>query len=365
MLMKDGTPSANMFAAGEIMAGNVLGQRLCGRHGHDHRQRVRPHRRNGGGAQCSQLEGGAQPASRDGCSRSRPADDGLQLLPLLRGAVRRVSRDGDAPRISRRRSELSRQPLPRLRRLLRRLPVLAAARVRRERAARAGAGPQRVPTRLTPGRAFSRRLFERNGLVISLVAAIAVAAFIFGFVGLARPIRTVRHAYRARRVLQADAACRDGMAVRARVPLRDRRDGARPACLLARHRRSAGARLRLALAGDHATPARCAISMAAASAATTTTNGRTTGGSLYHHLTFYGFALCFASTCVATVYHYACRPYSAVSLVGPAGGARHGRRHRADLRSARTDDRKAQARSDHGRRARGSAWTSRFWRCCF
>ena len=25
----------------------------------------------------------------------------------------------------------------------------------------------------------------------------------------------------------------------------------------------------------------------------------------YHHLTFYGFALCFASTCVATLYHYA------------------------------------------------------------
>ena len=26
MLMKDGTPTANMFAAGEIMAGNVLGR---------------------------------------------------------------------------------------------------------------------------------------------------------------------------------------------------------------------------------------------------------------------------------------------------------------------------------------------------
>ena len=25
---------------------------------------------------------------------------------------------------------------------------------------------------------------------------------------------------------------------------------------------------------------------------------------IYHHLTFYGFALCFASTCVATLYHY-------------------------------------------------------------
>ena len=24
----------------------------------------------------------------------------------------------------------------------------------------------------------------------------------------------------------------------------------------------------------------------------------------YHHLTFYGFVLCFASTCVATLYHY-------------------------------------------------------------
>ena len=29
--------------------------RLCGRHGHDDRQRVRPHRRQGGGGQCSQL----------------------------------------------------------------------------------------------------------------------------------------------------------------------------------------------------------------------------------------------------------------------------------------------------------------------
>ena len=25
---------------------------------------------------------------------------------------------------------------------------------------------------------------------------------------------------------------------------------------------------------------------------------------IYHHFTFYGFALCFASTCVATLYHY-------------------------------------------------------------
>jgi citrate/tricarballylate utilization protein len=49
---------------------------------------------------------------------------------------------------------------------------------------------------------------------------------------------------------------------------------------------------------------------------------------LYHHLTFYGFALCFASTCVATLYHYLSRARGALSVVGPAGRAGHARRHR-------------------------------------
>ena len=46
----------------------------------------------------------------------------------------------------------------------------------------------------------------------------------------------------------------------------------------------------------------------------------------FHHLTFYGFALCFASTCVATVYHYALgqpAPYPLLSvpvLLGTVGG---------------------------------------------
>ncbi len=48
---------------------------------------------------------------------------------------------------------------------------------------------------------------------------------------------------------------------------------------------------------------------------------------LYHHLTFYGFLLCFAATCVATLYHYALNreaPYSWYDLpvlLGAAGGA--------------------------------------------
>ena len=47
---------------------------------------------------------------------------------------------------------------------------------------------------------------------------------------------------------------------------------------------------------------------------------------VFHHLTFYGFALCFASTCIATLYHYALglkAPYAWTSLpvlLGTAGG---------------------------------------------
>ncbi|MFM0500424.1 tricarballylate utilization 4Fe-4S protein TcuB [Paraburkholderia caffeinilytica] len=46
----------------------------------------------------------------------------------------------------------------------------------------------------------------------------------------------------------------------------------------------------------------------------------------FHHLTFYGFMLCFAATCVATIYHYALHaeaPYSVTSLpvlLGTVGG---------------------------------------------
>lgn len=48
---------------------------------------------------------------------------------------------------------------------------------------------------------------------------------------------------------------------------------------------------------------------------------------IYHHLTFYGFLLCFAATCVATVYHYAFgwhAPYPVLSvpvMLGIVGGA--------------------------------------------
>ena len=67
----------------------------------------------------------------------------------------------------------------------------------------------------------------------------------------------------------------------------------------------------------------------------TPTSAPMRGGRVYHHFTFYGFLLCFASTSVATLYHYCFAwqaPYGLLSvpvvlgtlggiglLVGPAG----------------------------------------------
>ena len=100
-------------------------------------------------------------------------------------------------------------------------------------------------------RAFAG-LFARNGLAISLIAALSVAAFIFGFAALTRPAGAARRPHRPRRVLQTDAAQRDGGAVRRGVSLCHRCTGDGRPRLLARHRRAdrhAG-RSALAVAGD-------------------------------------------------------------------------------------------------------------------
>src|SRR5581483_6597463 len=59
---------------------------------------------------------------------------------------------------------------------------------------------------------------------------------------------------------------------------------------------------------------------------TSETNEPSPARRIYHHFTFYGFLLCFASTSVATIYHYAFgweAPYpifSAPVLLGTLGG---------------------------------------------
>ena len=75
---------------------------------------------------------------RRGRSRARDAD--LQRVPLLRRLLRGLPGDDAPARVPQGRRPLPRQPVPQLRRMPARLPVRAAARVRRQRAQGDGAG---------------------------------------------------------------------------------------------------------------------------------------------------------------------------------------------------------------------------------
>ena len=148
-------------------------------------------------------------------------------------------------------------------------------------------------------------VFARNGLAISLIAAVSVAVFIFGFAagndhevlfgihtGPGAFYRLMPHnamaALFGAALLYAIVAL--AMGVRAfwrdiGEPIGMRAD---PASLL-QAIRDAG-ELRYLDGGG----------VGCVNADERPTDRR----KLYHHLTFYGFALCFAATCVGTLYHY-------------------------------------------------------------
>ncbi len=127
-------------------------------------------------------------------------------------------------------------------------------------------------------RAFCAALFARNGLAISLVAALSVAAFILGFAAwhdssVMFGTHTGPGAFYKLMPHNAMAALFGAVFLYAIVALAMGvrafwRDMASPA------RRAMGL-----VGGDPRCAARCAISMAAGSAATITMSGRTTGGS--------------------------------------------------------------------------------------
>ena len=153
-------------------------------------------------------------------------------------------------------------------------------------------------------RAFAG-LFARNGLVISLVAATSVAAFIFGFAAVHDPAvlygvhtgpgafyRLMPHNAMAvlfgaaflyaivALIMSMRAFWRDigepvGMTTNPKSLLQAIRDAGELRYL-------DGGGVGCFNEGEKPTDRR----------------------RLYHHLTFYGFALCFAATCVATLYHY-------------------------------------------------------------
>jgi citrate/tricarballylate utilization protein len=153
-------------------------------------------------------------------------------------------------------------------------------------------------------RAFSG-LFKRNGLVISVIAAVSVAAFIFGFAAFNDPqvlygIHTGPGAFYQLMPHNAMAALFGAALLYAIVALvmgvvafwRDIGEpvgGKVDAGSLFQAMRDAGELRYLDGGGvgcfnedDHPTDRR----------------------KIFHHLTFYGFALCFAATATGTLYHY-------------------------------------------------------------
>jgi citrate/tricarballylate utilization protein len=175
-------------------------------------------------------------------------------------------------------------------------------------------------------RAFAG-IFARNGLMISMIAALSVAAFVIGFVALNDPgavfgiqagpgafYRLMPHNTMAllfgAALLYAIVAMTMGLMAFWRDIKEPMRSLAEPNSLW-QAIRGAGS-LRYLDGGE----AGCVNE-------DDQPNDRR---KIYHHLTFYGFMLCFASTAVATMYHYLLQReapypfYDLPVLLGVAGG---------------------------------------------
>ncbi len=174
------------------------------------------------------------------------------------------------------------------------------------------------------GRATLPMPLRNNGVVVTLLTAASVAAFIFGFVVFADPARSV--VAQQRRFLQGYAARRHGRVVRivslfaivafvaAYAPSGARSQGDAPRAGIIAFFRAIRDTLTLKYLGG------------GGGGCSSETEQPSARRRLYHQLTFFGFLLCFAATSVATLYHYGFgwpAPYAIVSvpvLLGIAGG---------------------------------------------
>ena len=166
VLMEDGRPAANLFASGEIMAGNILGKGYLAGFGMTIGTVFGRIAGAGGGDACAKLRRSRE-ARRvmEICNACRYCEGFCAVFPAM--TLKREFADGDLA--------LSRQSLPQLPRLLLRLPVRAAARMGRQRAARPSPSSARESYEEY---AWPRRfaaLFQRNGVVVSLVIALGIA----------------------------------------------------------------------------------------------------------------------------------------------------------------------------------------------
>ena len=240
-----------------------------------------------------------------------------QVLPGVSGAR-------EATDVRGRRSHVSGEPVPQLRRVPVCLSVRAAARIRHQRADRCSPKCDRVRTRRTPGRPRSAGRF----------AATPFAPALLRWHSSSRCWCSRRRAS-ARRSWSSDGSADfygvipHGAMVttlRCGVALRADRAGDLGTCDSGATRRRHGrARLRdwpgavrdaLTLRHLHGSGLDCASNLEV----------RLPWRRWFHHCTFYGFLLCFASTTVAAIYHSVFgwqAPYAYSSLpvlLGAAGG---------------------------------------------
>ncbi|MCX7296103.1 MAG: tricarballylate utilization 4Fe-4S protein TcuB [Hyphomicrobiales bacterium] len=163
--------------------------------------------------------------------------------------------------------------------------------------------------------------FARNGLFIALTAAASVAAFIVGFVAWRDPaVLFARHAGDFYKVMPHNAmvVLFGAVFVYAIAAL---------TLSLRAFWRDINGESDLRAAGEATADAARLTYLGGGGGGCTSENERpSTQRRVFHHFTFYGFLLCFASTSVATIYHYAFgwhAPYALTSLpvlLGIAGG---------------------------------------------
>jgi citrate/tricarballylate utilization protein len=166
--------------------------------------------------------------------------------------------------------------------------------------------------------------FARNGLVVALIAALGLAGFLLGFVALVSPgvlygaqggdfYRLMPHNAMAGLFGLVALYCLLAFAVSLAAFWRGI-EGAKSAAGL-------GGFLRALADTFHLT-----YLHGGGGGCTSEDESPSPARRIYHHLTFYGFLLCFAATCVATVYHYVFgwfAPYPVLSVpvvLGTLGG---------------------------------------------
>ncbi len=192
---------------------------------------------------------------------------------------------------------------------------------------------------------FLAGVFARNGLLVAVLCAASVAAFIAGFVALADPAalwsqnagdfyKVMPHRAMVGLFGAAFLYAVAAHALSLRAFWRDVNGGGPRAGFLGLWRAAADTMTLRYLGGG-------------GGGCTSENEQPSTRRRLYHHVTFYGFLLCFAATCVATVYHYWFgwrAPYAVLSLpvllgslggigllIGPAGLFLLSRRREAKL----------------------------------